>query len=542
MSDTVRFWGLAGLAAGRSIPALPSGPRPGIIVSVEDQNDYEQVLAAAQAGDPEAMNRLGILLGRRGQRDEATGWLQRAAEAGNLKAMHNVGRVLFTNGDLDTAEVWLRKAVDQGNSDALTTLGSVLVRKGDKAEGESVLRSRAEIGDDRAKYSLGGMLYLRGDTEEALVWIEQAAEHGLTVAMVLLAKISYERGDSQRGDEWRRRAAEAGDVESMRSLANSFNKAGDYGDAEKWHRKAAEGGSVDAMSALGYLLFRRGAISEAEDWWRRAAIGGNGTAMSNLATALVQRGELDDAEHWYTKAVQAGNQGAAEGLEKLRTKREQTDRWLDAVRFDSFGWPLVTNTEDLRQWRSDNATLSEKYFPTAPNIDVWNMDELRSVVREMFHLVETGELRLEDIEMSEQMRAMMQGQDPEVGHLIELEVVESLPARCLSVTTRHGKGGIVHFDARVLVLFADRFWALVLDVEEDPNAVGDREAAVAHVLLETGETAVGESFDPYDRRWDGLLPVEHDALTRLRLLAPRIRESLSFSDDALRLPPLEFPE
>jgi len=137
---------------------------------------------------------------------------------------------------------------------------------------------------------------------------------------------------------------------------------------------------------------------------------------------------------------------------------------------------------------------------------------------------------------------MARHRKPDAGELVDLDVFEVFPAHCLSVMVRHRIADHIHYGTQLFVLFADRFWVLALEVEEEAANVGEREVAVAHQLLESGEVVVGESFNPYDRRWDGLIPIESDALTRLRLLSPRIRESLSFAAEALAIPRLEFPD
>jgi len=60
---------------------------------------------------------------------------------------------------------------------------------------------------------------------------------------------------------------------------------------------------------------------------------------------------------------------------------------------------------------------------------------------------------------------------------------------------------------------------LQLEIEEDAD-LGEREGAVARRILDEnlGEEFPTIDFNPYERRWDGMLPIEDDPLTRLRLL------------------------
>ena len=95
----------------------------------------------------------------------------------------------------------------------------------------------------------------------------------------------------------------------------------------------------------------------------------------------------------------------------------------------------------------------------------------------------------------------------------------------------------VHYSTTVLILFANCFWVLGLELEED-EIVGEREGAVArHILEENAEEALLEEFDPYDRRWDGLLALEDDPLTRMRVLVSQLRASIALSNELAELEP-----
>ena len=65
---------------------------------------------AADAGDTDAMVRLGILLAEQGQAEQAEQWYRKAADAGNTKAMANLGVLLTGRGHGEQAEQWYRKS------------------------------------------------------------------------------------------------------------------------------------------------------------------------------------------------------------------------------------------------------------------------------------------------------------------------------------------------------------------------------------------------------------------------------------------------
>ena len=44
-------------------------------------------------------------------------------------------------------------------------------------------------------------------------------------------------------------------------------------------------------------------------------------------------------------------------------------------------------------------------------------------------------------------------------------------------------------------------------------------------------------FDPYDRQWDGIVPIEDDPLTRMRLLVARLRDSIRLHGGLAALEP-----
>ena len=55
----------------------------------------------------------------RGQLQEAEQWFRRAAEAGDTDAMNNIGVVLEQREQLLEAEQWHRRAIDAGDNEAI---------------------------------------------------------------------------------------------------------------------------------------------------------------------------------------------------------------------------------------------------------------------------------------------------------------------------------------------------------------------------------------------------------------------------------------
>ncbi|MFD8391805.1 tetratricopeptide repeat protein, partial [Streptomyces sp. NPDC059680] len=86
---------------------------------------------AAEAGDVNAMGRLGLFLREEGDVDGARTWFTRAAEAGNVNAMVMLGVFLREEGDVDGARTWFTRGVEAGNANAMGMLGNLLREEGD---------------------------------------------------------------------------------------------------------------------------------------------------------------------------------------------------------------------------------------------------------------------------------------------------------------------------------------------------------------------------------------------------------------------------
>ena len=186
---------------------------------MRSKTEWKALLAAAQAGSPDAQFIVGCAYGEGAKspsgttvvtrdRARAAEWMERAARAGDPSAMHNIGyyydrgvgvrknpsRALFwyravwrkhryesaanniatiyrDRKDHRRAFVWYRKAADAGDGDALVEVAVRYLRgrgvRRDPSEGVALLRrairsSRiTESGRDDAKYQLG-LCYLRG--------------------------------------------------------------------------------------------------------------------------------------------------------------------------------------------------------------------------------------------------------------------------------------------------------------------------------------------------------------------------------------------
>ncbi len=489
--------------------------------------DNRALVEAADGGDPQAMNELGDVLLEEGDRDGAEKWYRRAVETetGDNDAISNLGFVLHKKGDLDGAETWYRKAAGAGDSNAMFNLGRLAEEKNDLGAAVAWYESAAGAGETNAMYSLGLLLKHKGDLDGAETWYRMAAGAGSTVAMNALGVLLKERGDLDAAKAWYERAAEAGDTTAMFNLGALLKGIGDRKGGEVWLRRAAEDGDSSAMDHVGLLFQEDGDLDSAEVWYRRSAEAGNIYGMDNLGFTLKNKGDLEGAKAWYERALEAGSTYATQGLAELRRKAE-SDPWLDSITFETFGWQMSQNEDGSRLWRDKDACLAERYFNIPPDFESLDPKYLREFVLETYQLVDAPSFRIDEL-LLEELQKYVPKEIPEQNSLLEIDVFAVDPAKCIVVTTRHRTHDKVHYASGVVVLFAECFWTLGLEMTED-EPVGEREGAVARRILEGGavaEVLAGE-FDPYDRRWDGLVPLEHDPLSRLRVLATRLRESI----------------
>lgn len=132
---------------------------------------------------------------------DAMGWYRQAAEAGNTDAMNRLG-VMYDNGqgaaeDPVQAVAWFRKAAEAGDPAGMNNLASMYGhgRGVPQDEGQSVrwYRKAADAGDEWGTISLG-MMYENGrgvpkDVEQAVEWYRKAAAAGSKTARAILERL-----------------------------------------------------------------------------------------------------------------------------------------------------------------------------------------------------------------------------------------------------------------------------------------------------------------------------------------------------------------
>ena len=172
----------------------------------------------------------------------------------------------------------------------------------------------------------------------------------------------------------------------------------------------------------------------------------------------------------------------------------------------------------------------ERYFGFAPDFEQWDADTIRESAMEVQGLLNAPTFTREDL--PELFRDYLPSELSEQVSLLDVELFEVHPAKGVLVTSRHRAHDDVHYSAAIMVMFAECFWTFTVELQEGAD-VGEREGAVARIALDTAvDGDVFPEFDPYERKWDGIVPLDKDPLARLRILAARLVGSISLGDDA----------
>jgi TPR repeat protein len=303
----------------------------------------ELLLAAAEAGDAEAMEHYARRCDADGKAGDALAWYTKAAEAGRVRAKYWLGKrghgpiypdlvnsaasagdpdALFETGNIEAA-------ANAGHPEALAQLGRVeeAAKRGHAASLFKIgrIEEAAQAGHAEAMYRVGSKVADRG---EAMQWIKRSAEAGYVPAMRELA-VAYESGagiqkDTALGGQWMKKAADGGDAEAL------FRTGDMKGAAAAGHRRAmyrvgllpAEQAAAEGIAeAKAELAKRAKSPREAYKMYVEAANAGSTAAMIAVGDCHLEargtwRSEVD-AVNWYRKAALAGDPEGLKRLQKL---------------------------------------------------------------------------------------------------------------------------------------------------------------------------------------------------------------------------------
>jgi TPR repeat protein len=150
---------------------------------------------AAAAADPWAMYELGrSMRGPDGETgDEAMRWYRGAAEAGYALAMNDLGAILSRAGERDEAMRWYERAAEAGIPIAMNNVAIQYIMQGQRPEAERWFQRAAKVGDVNAMANLGRLKFEAGEVAGAEEWLTRAAGNGHTGAHKMLAEIRREQ-------------------------------------------------------------------------------------------------------------------------------------------------------------------------------------------------------------------------------------------------------------------------------------------------------------------------------------------------------------
>ena len=275
----------AALTPSQSAAGVTAHPAAPFNVATAPLSD---ITAAADRGDPEAQNALGVKYARGEDglaRDDtkAVEWYRNAAGQGLAKAETNLGDMYFYGrGGLSKSYLdalsWYLKAAQQDWPDAEFRLG-VMYEKGlgtEKDVQRAVKYYRAAASHDYPDAeNVLGSLYATGDdgvqqdSDEAAIWFKKAAAQGFAKAQKNLGDMYFfGRGqdkDYKQAMLWYAKAADQNfaDAQFRLGYMNEKGLGTDANDqlAGDFYQKAVRNGSVEAQRALDRLSAKAAAAS-----------------------------------------------------------------------------------------------------------------------------------------------------------------------------------------------------------------------------------------------------------------------------------------
>lgn len=242
--------------------------------SIMAQTEYQDNIDAAERGDSNAQNAIGICYykGNGVIQDyrKAVMWYRKAAEQGNEAAQYNLGYCYETatgvEKDIKQAIFWYKKS--------------------------------AKVGFPQAQFNLA-YFYLIGEgvsqnKSKGIELLTKAAEQNYANAQFQLAKC-YENGDGVKKDltqsaYWYNLAAQQGDIEAMVCLGSCYylgeGVTKSIENAISWHRKAADAGDASAQACMGQYYEKGEGVKKDMEmalfWYNKAASQGYELAVKHI--------------------------------------------------------------------------------------------------------------------------------------------------------------------------------------------------------------------------------------------------------------------
>jgi uncharacterized protein len=240
-------------------------------IAKSEQASFEQTMAAAEKGNADAQNALGLAYfsGLRGEENTpaAVSWFEKAAQQKHPAAMYNLG-VLAYNGEVASTN---------------------------KAKGVELIKEAAGAGNPDAQYMIGTM-YQSGaitgarDFNQAYTYVSSAAHQGFPEAQNRLGYF-YSNGlgvikNDNIAHEWYLKAANAGLAKAQHNVGENYffgvgvKKNEDI--AISWYKKAAKSGFGDSKMKLASLARKHNHSERLEEYLPQAAVSNDGKATKIL--------------------------------------------------------------------------------------------------------------------------------------------------------------------------------------------------------------------------------------------------------------------
>ncbi|MEU6593059.1 hypothetical protein ABZ923_28135 [Streptomyces sp. NPDC046881] len=261
---------------------------------------------AVQAGDRQAMYRLGLLEEYEGHRQEAEAWFRRAAGAGVAEAAGRLGRLLAERGEGKEAEPYLERAAEAGDGRAATLLGKLLRDRAAKW-----LRAGAARKDPEAVHLLADLLMTSGGADQLWDLYHTASAAGRTEVARSIGMWLLVWNHRIAGQAWLRRAADAGDEEAADMLEHA-ERPDTLEDALSYFEPSALY-PLD-RAHYGAVLEAAGRTEDARDHYRVGYEQGDAYGAYRLAVLLEEQGSREAARGWYRKAAELGHPAALKAL------------------------------------------------------------------------------------------------------------------------------------------------------------------------------------------------------------------------------------
>lgn len=265
----------------------------------------------AEAGDPDAMQVMGLLDEDAGDRAGVLEWFRKAVGAGKTELSGRVGEMLLERGKAEEALPFLRTAAE-GEPDGRV---SRLLGQAHLKVAEHWLGKAAGAKDVEASHQLGDLLLAKGDTDGASDLYVTAERQGYAAVARSEGVLSLLRGEHEAAKVFLERAAAGGDQRAVAFLKTMHGKPQTLEQAGHSFEEA-----MDAVvylwdhAHLGAVLEKQGRLEEARRYYETGHELGDSYAAYRLAALLEVQGKPDEAKAWYRKAADMGHPAAQQAL------------------------------------------------------------------------------------------------------------------------------------------------------------------------------------------------------------------------------------